>query len=163
ETFWKLVRRIWRMMFAVRLHGSIFRNLNRARYLGSVIAGERVRVASFAEYQYPMAGVFPAWNLKFAPEGFNEIQAIFPADRFAAAFRDIVRLYERHDRAPEVCGVRRHKADPYLLSFAGDGLSFGLAFALAGLGPEELERFRRDIVERVLSDGGKVYLSKFPY
>jgi decaprenylphospho-beta-D-ribofuranose 2-oxidase len=163
ERFWSVVRGTWRCLFAVGLHGALFRNLNRARYLKAILDGERVRVVSYADYQYPMTSVFPRWNRKFAPEGFNEIQALVSPERFETAFRAVVALYVRNDRAPEVCGVRRHKPDAYHLSLAGDGLSFGLAFPLAGLRPEGLARFRRELIETILAEGGKVQLAKFPY
>jgi FAD/FMN-containing dehydrogenase len=118
---------------------------------------------AFPRFQYPMVGRFPYWNRKFAPHGFNEVQALFPVARFTEGFRALRAVYRKHDRIPEMCAVRRHRADAYPLAFAGDGLSVTFPFALAGFSSAGLDAFRREIVDAILRHDGKVYLSKFPY
>jgi len=163
RTFWRTVNRSGRFLSSIGLHSVVFRNLNRAKYFKARLSGERVRLSSFAAYQFPMTRLFPDWNQRFAPEGFNEVQALFPAERFERALRKVVATYVRYRRVPEVCGVRRHTSDSYDLSFAGEGLSFAIAYSLADFRPGELVAFQRELVDRILTEGGKVYLSKFPY
>jgi decaprenylphospho-beta-D-ribofuranose 2-oxidase len=163
EIFWGVVRRGWRLLFRVGLEGAAFRAMNAVKYLRRHSAGERTTRVSFPTYQYPMAKLLPHWNLKFAPEGFNEVQALFPSERFEDALRTVLAYCRRHGRTPEVSAVRRHRADRYPLSFAGEGLSVTLPLPLAGFTPGGLDAYRRDLVEAILAFGGKVYLSKFPY
>lgn len=163
ERFWGAVRRAGQVCSAIGPEGALFRSLNAIRYAHARRAGPRRTVMAFADYQYPMVRRFPFWNRKFAPHGFNEVQALFPTAQFAPGFRALRAVYRRHERIPEICAIRRHRADPYPLAFAGDGLSATFPFALAGFSPGDLEAFRREVTEAILRFGGKVYLSKFPY
>lgn len=163
RAFWGVVSRGWKALDAVGLSGTAFRAMNEVKVLRARRAGDRRRRVSFPRFQYPMVKLFPYWNLKFAPEGFNEVQALFPTDRFAEALPALLAFCRRRGRIPELCAVRRHRRDDYLLSFAGDGLSVAMPFPLAGFSPEELADFRERLAAVILEFGGKVYLSKFPY
>ncbi|HZR79459.1 MAG TPA: FAD-binding oxidoreductase [Candidatus Binatia bacterium] len=163
ETFWGVVSRAWSVLFRVGCEGSVFRALGAVKHARARRAGERVRRVAFPDYQYPMAKRFPHWNLKFAPHGFNEVQALFPSGAFEAGLRAVLAVCRRRGRTPEVCAVRRHRGDRYLLSFAGDGLSVTLPFSLAGFRPGELDAFRAELMDAIAELGGRVYLSKFPY
>lgn len=163
RVFWGIVSRGWKVLDAFGLSAEAFRLMSEIKVRGSRRAGERRRRVTFPHFQYPMVRLFPHWNLKFAPEGFNEIQALFPAERFVAALDAVLSFCRRHRRIPEVCAVRRHRADEYPLSFAGDGLSLTLPLPLAGFRPQELDDYRARISDAILAHGGKVYLSKFPY
>jgi decaprenylphospho-beta-D-ribofuranose 2-oxidase len=161
--FWGAVRSGWRGLFQLGLDGTTFRTLNALMYARARRAGDRRDLVSFPDYQYPMVKWFPYWNLKFAPWGFNEVQVLFPTAQFAAGMRALLDRCRRHGRTPEVCAVRRHRADGYPLSFAGDGLSATFPFSLAGFTPGALEAFRGALMATILAHGGKVYLAKFPY
>lgn len=161
--FWGVVSRGWKALHAVGLEATAFRWMNRVKYARARQSGERRRRVAFPAYQYPMVKLFPQWNLKFAPEGFNEVQALFPAERFGDAFASLLAFCRQHRRVPELCAVRRHRRDDYPLSFAGDGLSMTLPFPLAGLSGADLDGYRRGLIDVVLGHGGKVYLAKFPY
>lgn len=163
ELFWGTVRRVGQVCSAVGPEGTLFRTLNAIKYAHARWMGPRRTLVAFPDFQYPMVGRFPFWNRKFAPHGFNEVQALFPTGQFEAGFRALRAVYRAHGRIPEVCAIRRHRADVYPLSFAGDGLSVTFPFALAGFAPAALEAFRHEVVEAILRFGGKVYLSKFPY
>lgn len=161
--FWAVVSRGWKVLRAAGLDASAFRLMSRVKYALAVRGGARDRRVDFPRYQYPMTRLFPHWNLKFAPEGFHEVQVLLPAERFAGAAAALFDFCDRRGRVPEVVAARRHRADPYPLSFAGDGLSLTLPFPLAGFTAGALDDFRRALIDEILRHGGKVYLSKFPY
>ncbi len=163
RVFWGVVSRGWKILQPFGLEAKVFQLLSTLKYRRAAHAGERRRRVLYPHYQYPMVRLFPDWNLKFAPEGFNEVQALFPAAQFEAAFHALMAYCRRHGRVPEVCATRRHRADSYFLSFAGDGLSLTLPYSLVGFAPGELDLYRRGLMEIILKFGGKVYLSKFPY
>src|SRR5262249_42712661 len=110
--FWRAVNGGSRTLLAPGLDGQIFRYPNNVKYWRACRSGERTRLVAFPDYQYPMVKLFPYWNLRFAPEGFNEVQALLPTDRFEAGLRALLAVCQRHGRTPEVCAVRRHRADP---------------------------------------------------
>jgi decaprenylphospho-beta-D-ribofuranose 2-oxidase len=161
--FWGIVSRGWKALDRFHLAATAFRMMNEIKYVRARTSGDRRATVPYPDFQYPMVKLFPHWNLKFAPEGFNEVQALFATERFEAAFAALLAFCSRRRRVPELCAVRRHRADGYHLSFAGDGLSVTLPFPLAGLSAAELEDHRARLIDTILEFGGKVYLSKFPY
>jgi FAD/FMN-containing dehydrogenase len=161
--FWGVVSRGWKALFAFGLDATAFRLMSRVKYTRAARAGDSRRIVAFADYQYPMVKIFPHWNLKFAPEGFNEVQVLLPAEGFGASLSALLAFCREHRRIPEVVAARRHRRDPYPLSFAGDGLSVTLPFSLAGFSPTGLDDYRSRLADTILELGGKIYLSKFPY
>jgi hypothetical protein len=163
ETFWAIVRRGWKALYALGLHGTAFRAMNFVKYRSALARGEVRSRVLFPDYQYPRVKYFPRWNLKFAPEGFHEIHALFPASRFEDALRSVMKHWAAYGRTPELLAARRHRDDAYPLSFSGDGLSFTVPIALAGFDPRRIERFRTELVGEILEPEGKIYIAKFPY
>ena len=163
ELFWGAVSRGWKLLHYFGVQGRAFQFMNLVKYRTAERRGEQHRRTLFPDYQYPMVKYFPRWNLKFAPEGFHEVHILVATSEFEATIREVVAACDKRNRTPEVMGARRHKADVYPLSFAGDGMSFTIPIALAGFQRAEIERFRNELVDIVVRHSGKIYLSKFPY
>ncbi len=118
---------------------------------------------SFPAYQYPMVRVFPQWNLKFYPLGFREMQILFPNETFEEAYKEILSYCRARKFTPNVCAIRKHKAQSPFLSFSNNGFSMTLNYNLNDHSEVETINFENEIIKKIINYKGKLYLGKFPF
>lgn len=129
------------------------------RYAGELISQwywhkhkEGVSVIPYAPYFFPLDGV-RQWNYLWGPAGFIQFQFVVPK---AESF---VRLWERLRAAPArsfLTVLKRLGPQKGPLAFSGPGWT--LAIDLPNT--PAVQRFLRGLTEAVLSEGGKMYLTK---
>ena len=64
---------------------------------------------------------------------------------------------------PQLCSIRKHKAEPYYLSFSESGFSFTINYPLKPFPHETVQELCRKLMAVVLQYNGRIYLGKFPY
>ncbi|MGH0034282.1 MAG: FAD-binding oxidoreductase [Myxococcota bacterium] len=162
ESFWSLYRLGWDVLVALRSEKLFHRAMNRLKLAsaGSASAGAAI---AFPEFQYPVVKRFSHWRDKFRPHGFHEIQSLYPMEAAQPAFRALLAICRRFDVVPEICSLRRHRDDPTLLSFRGDGLSMTVNHPLKHFPVDRLRAFTEQLLDAVADHGGRLYLAKFPY
>ena len=102
----------------------------------------------------------PNWREAYGREGFVQYQAFVPK---AAARGVFARLGEmgQEARLESFLGVmKRHRPDPFLLSYAVDGYSLALDFKLTAANRVRLLDLCHRMNDVVLAAGGRFYLAK---
>ncbi len=160
--FWGAIRGGWKVAHKLGLDKAAFAAFNSMRYSWLKNA-TNMETKPFSTYQFPIAGLLPNWNKRFIPNGLQEIQCFFSFAVFEEAFRKLVECCSRFDVYPELCAIRRLKADDAYLSFSGDGLCVTIDYDCNNRDPEKLYKMQRALAETVIKYSGKIYLSKFPY
>jgi decaprenylphospho-beta-D-ribofuranose 2-oxidase len=102
----------------------------------------------------------PNFYSVYQPPGFLEIQALFPKGNGPEVCRNFIELARKCDLVPVLSGMKRHKADGFLISFEGDGFAPAFDFHLRGRDPRKTEVSLRRMFEFVAEQGGKVNLGK---
>lgn len=120
-------------------------------------------VIPFPLYQYPMVKHFPDWNLKFYPHGFREAQLFFSTDNIENAYLEILKFCRKESIVPLICSIRKHKEQDGYFSFAGEGFSFSVNYALKGLSQQRIKFLEAMITDLTLKHKGKSYLGKYPF
>ncbi len=160
--FWGAIRSGWKVAHKLGFDKAAFAAFNSMRYSWLKNATD-METKPFSTYQFPIAGLLPNWNKRFIPNGLQEIQCFFRYDVFEEAFRKLVECCGRFNVYPELCAIRRLKADDAYLSFSGDGLCVTIDYDCNNRDPKKLYKMQRALVETVIKYSGKIYLSKFPY
>jgi FAD/FMN-containing dehydrogenase len=135
------------------------RALNTARYtLGARHSG-RVNLVPHAQFHFILDYV-PNWKWAFRP-GIIQYQAFVPEATAYAAFGALLEDSQRAGFVPYLAVFKRHRADPFLLSYSVDGYSLALDYRVTPATEDRimsmLSAFTRDIV---LPAGGRFYPAK---
>jgi len=164
DRFWAAYRGTQIMLRTIGMDRHVAQAVNTIHYQTSKLtAGKRAGVA-LASYQYPMLKTLPNWNKGISSKGMQEVQLLFGAQVFEAAFVEVQAILKKYGVYPLICAMRRHRADNGLLSFSGDGLSFTVNYDRISLKDDATcYRMERELMAAAITHSGKVYLSKFPY
>ncbi len=148
---WKILRR-----FNSRLGMSF---INGAKFRASKLLGDgRPHYQSLVEFSFLLDYV-PGWQKAYR-HGFAQFQGFVPEKTAPDAFRRILESAQAADWVPNLAVMKRHRADPFLLSHGLDGYSLALDFRLV-LGRErEFEILMHRLAEHVATAGGRFYPAK---
>jgi decaprenylphospho-beta-D-ribofuranose 2-oxidase len=97
---------------------------------------------------------------KFLPRGIETFQAFVPRSHAEEIFREIIRRSQAGHFMPLWCVIKRHRRDPFLLSYQVDGYSLELNYALVPETIDGLRKVLRELIDLVISAGGRFYLAK---
>ena len=89
-----------------------------------------------------------------------EFQPFIPRSAGVEAVEGLFKLFQRFHCEPLFCGVKVHRDDNYMISFAGDGYSIGGGIQARGRDLNKVNQFARAVCEYTLECGGKILLSK---
>lgn len=163
DVFWFMIRNTWSLFQKLGVDKTALRTLNGMRYDKLSRRNGQIQKVDFIQYQFPMMNELPNWNKRFIVRGVQEIQCLFSLENFEKAFHELLRVCKTHNMYPELCAIRRHKADDGYLSFSMDGLSVTVNYDRNNRSDDKLYKFEREIVATVIKHQGRIYLSKFPY
>ncbi|MDJ0785243.1 MAG: FAD-binding oxidoreductase [Myxococcota bacterium] len=163
ETFWSVYRTGWDALVALRGERLFHGAMNRLKLAAAPVRERRAAPRPFPDFQYPMTRLLSHWRDKFRPRGFHEIQTLLPRPAAREGFEALLAVCRRFDVVPEVCSIRRHRDDPTLLSFKGDGLSLTVNHPLKHFPADRIGAFRDSLLDVALDHGGRIYLAKFPW
>lgn len=150
---------LWRIM-KLGANDLGLRAFNMARYsLGSLRPGRTVLVPH-AQFHFILDYV-PNWKWAFRPGGIIQYQSFVPKATAREVYRALLEGSQSAGFVPDLAVFKRHKPDPFLLSYSVDGYSLALDYhqtpANAPRLQEMLRRFTREIV---LPGGGRFYPAK---
>jgi len=150
---------LWRVL---RLFANDFgvRCTNFAKYAATRLEGRgHTYLQSHAAFAFLLDYV-PGWRKMYDPRGFLQHQIFVPEPAARSVFPEALRRFQKHG-VPSYLGVlKRHKADPFLLSHGVDGWSLALDFPIGRDGGAALRKAAREVTELVLDAGGRFYLAK---
>lgn len=150
---------LWRGM-KLGANGLGMRALNTARFTLGVRSSGRVSLVPHARFHF-MLDYVPNWKLAFRPGGIIQYQVFVPVQEAPSVFGALLEGSQRARLVPSLAVLKRHRPDPFLLSYSVDGYSLALDYHATpnNLGRiyEVLSRFTSEIV---LPAGGRFYPAK---
>jgi decaprenylphospho-beta-D-ribofuranose 2-oxidase len=150
---------LWRVM-KLGANDLGLRALNTARYtMGSLRPG-RMALVPHAQFHFILDYV-PNWKWAFRPGGIIQYQSFVPKETAREVYRALLEGSQQAGFVPDLAVFKRHKPDPFLLSYSVDGYSLALDYHQTPANErklqEMLQRFTREIV---LPGGGRFYPAK---
>jgi len=137
--------------------------LNKIHYLVAKIKFSINKKSSdpilFTDYNF-MHNKIPDIREVYRPHGFFEFEPLLPKKNGAKIMRDLLILCQRFKSESLLCGIKSHKGDDFLVSFAGDGYSIGIDIQIAGRTKKEINNFTDAIIDFTNKHDGKIYLAK---
>lgn len=100
------------------------------------------------------------WRKPFGPGGLIQYQPFIPVANAEQAFADILRLGQRRGLPNFLTVMKRHRPDPFLLSYAVDGYSLAMDFKITRRNRERMVALVREMDEIVLAANGRFYFAK---
>lgn len=136
------------------------RALNAVRYSMSAMRSGKTMLVPHAQFHFILDYV-PNWKLAFRPGGIIQYQVFVPNETALAVFRALLEGSQRAGFVPSLAVFKKHRPDPFLLSYSLDGYSLALDYHVTPSNDERvygmLSRFTQDIV---LPGGGRFYPAK---
>ncbi len=143
---------LWRVMKWLNRPGAM-RLVNGVKY---GLAGSTKRYEeSLVAFNFLLDYV-PDWREAYLPEGLVQIQFFVPEAQAARVFREIHRVQRAMGQIPFLSVLKRHRQDPFLLTWALDGYSLAMDFK----NHPSLPALHAAMAEIVLSSGGRFHLAK---
>ncbi|MGI8923522.1 MAG: FAD-binding oxidoreductase [Fimbriimonadales bacterium] len=132
--------------------------INAAKFKAGKREHEIRKMQPVAEFNFLLDSA-PNWKWAYKPGGLIQYQPFVPKENARRVFDEITTL-SRDRRHPPYLGVmKRHRADPFLLSHAVDGYSLALDYPI-GRSRESLWDLCHAMDEIVLNAGGRFYFAK---
>ena len=134
--------------------------INTAKYvMNSTLGNHKRHLQSHVAFNFLLDYV-PNWEKAYGAGGLIQYQCFLPKETALDAFRDIIRLGQKH-HLPNFLGVlKRHRPDPFLLSHAVDGFSFAQDYRVTRKNRAGLQKLTEAMDQVVLEAGGKFYFAK---
>jgi decaprenylphospho-beta-D-ribofuranose 2-oxidase len=120
------------------------------------------RHSLFRSTFYPPAA-FAAYQAAL-PGGIESFHAFVPACHAEEIFTEIIRRSQANSFMPLLCIVKRHRPDPFLLSYQIDGFSLETYYShVSPIVPQTAQKLRKmlwELMHLVIATGGRFYLAK---
>lgn len=97
------------------------------------------------------------------PEGVETFQAFVPAAVAQEIFAELLNQSHQTSSLPVWCIIKRHRRDPYLLSYQVDGFSLELNYRRTRQNAAGLKPVLEHMIAMVVEAGGRFYLAKDHY
>jgi len=150
---------VWRALRPLNRRAGM-RFINAAKYLSSRIKGNgKEHCQSLVAFSFLLDYV-PDWRRAYEPDGFVQFQAFVPRAAAQATFAELARRAQAAGQEAFLGVLKRHRPDPFLLTWALDGYSLAMDFRVnPALAATQTALFMK-MTETVLSAGGRFYLAK---
>lgn len=150
---------LWRVM-KLGANDLGLRALNTTRYTLGALRPGRIALVPHSQFHFILDYV-PNWKWAFRPGGIIQYQSFVPKETAREVYRALLEGSQRAGFVPDLAVFKRHRPDPFLLSYSVDGYSLALDYHQtprnAARLQEMLRRFTREIV---LPGGGRFYPAK---
>lgn len=135
------------------------RLINWAKYQASKLHHRKQHFETLAAFSFLLDSV-PNWRKAYEPGGFLQYQAFVPK-QFARDVFAQLGVIQRAEKLESFLGVlKRHRPDPFLLTWALDGYSLALDFKVTSKNRERLWAMCHRMNAVVLQAGGRFYFAK---
>lgn len=94
------------------------------------------------------------------PQGTETFQAFVPHSQAEVLFKKIIWHSQENNFMPLWCIIKRHRRDPFLLSYQLDGFSLEVNYQIVPQTVLRLHEMLRELMELVIAAGGRFYLAK---
>ncbi len=161
DTLFGIVPRssLWRVM-KLGANDVGLRALNTARYRLSALRPGRVALVPHAQFHFILDYV-PNWKWAFRPGGLIQYQSFVPRETARDVYRALLEGSQEWGFIPDLAVFKRHKPDPFLLSYSVDGYSLALDYHQTDRNERRLGQMLTSFTEKiVLPAGGRFYPAK---
>jgi FAD/FMN-containing dehydrogenase len=136
------------------------RALNSARYAMGLLRPGRTALVPHARFHF-ILDYIPNWKRAFLPGGIIQYQVFVPKDAALSVFTALLEESQRSRTVPYLGVFKRHRPDPFLLTYSLDGYSLALDYHAT---PDNADRIQHMLSgftsETVLPAGGRFYPAK---
>ena len=94
------------------------------------------------------------------PEGIETFQAFVPQQAAPSIFKEVLLYSQQLGCVPLWCVIKKHRGDPFLLSYQVDGFSLELNYAHTVQAAQHLQQVLQHMIAMVIAAGGRFYLAK---
>jgi len=102
----------------------------------------------------------PRWERAYGANGLVQYQTQIPANAAPDAFAEQLRLCQQHRLVPYLSVFKRHRADPFLMSYSVDGYSLALDFQVTAANRDRLWNLAAELDAVTVGAGGRFYFAK---
>ncbi len=150
---------LWRL-FKPFCNRTGMRLLNGARFRAGRLLGDPKEFQSSLVAATFLLDYVPDWRRAYLPGGLVQHQCLVPKERARRVFARQVEMAQEARLEPYLAVLKRHRPDPFLLSYGVDGYSLALDFRVPRDGLARLEALCHRMNDLVLEAGGRFYLAK---
>ena len=151
STMWRLVR--------PAMHNPGVRLVNAIKYY----LGQRDHGHAYRQAHAAFAFLFdyiPEWKRAYGPGGMIEYQSFVPASEAARVFKTQLALGQARGIVPYIAVFKRHRPDPFLMTYALDGYSLAMHYKVPIGDRSALWALAADFDRMVIESGGRFYFAK---
>lgn len=161
STFFGLIPKAWLWRFMKPFsHRPGVRAINAARYFWmSRDFNQHVERQAHAQFNFLLDYV-PDWKFIYKPGGLIQYQLFVPKDHARDVFRRALELQQTLKLESWLLVMKRHRADPFLMSHAVDGYSLAQDFPVTDTNRQRLFDMCEQFSEMVVGAGGRFYFAK---
>jgi decaprenylphospho-beta-D-ribofuranose 2-oxidase len=120
---------------------------------------EAIRHRSLFDFTFYPPAIFAGYQAAL-PQGTETFQAFVPRDQVEGVFTEIMRRSQRSHHTPLWCVIKRHRRDPFLLSYQVDGFSLELNYRVVPRTQHMLRKMLWEATHLAIEAGGRFYLAK---
>jgi FAD/FMN-containing dehydrogenase len=147
---WRLQRPFWNN-FGMRY-------VNLAKFRAAQFKGQHSYQQPHALFHFLLD--YFDWNKPFGPGGLIQYQPFIPKENALDAFNEMLRLCQKRGFPNFLTVIKRHRADPFLISYCVDGYSMAMDFRITKRHRERIVALTRELDEIVLAANGRFYFAK---
>ncbi len=149
---------MWRLMRPL-MHAPGVRLVNATKYHLSARQGRHRYRDSHVGFAF-LFDYIPEWKRAYGPGGMIEFQSFVPAAEASRAFGAQLTRAQRAGIVPYLGVFKRHRPDPFLLSYGVDGYSLAMHFQVTAANRERLWALTQDLGTIAAEAGGRFYFAK---
>ena len=136
------------------------RLINGAKYVSGLFECNRRPIRqAHAAFAFLLDYV-PNWKRAYGAGGLIQYQPFVPNATAHDVYSECMRWNQRKGFVPYLGVFKRHRPDPFLMTYASDGWSMAMDFKVTPQNRAELWQHCRELTEIVLAGGGRFYFAK---
>jgi len=150
---------MWRILKPLNTRFGM-RLINTAKYRASAfLHNGKMQSQSLAAFSF-LLDYIPNWRYAYLPGGFIQYQCFAPKEVARDLFAKLVQMQQLVKMESFLGVMKRHRPDPYLLSYSLDGYSLAMDFKVTPKKWPALLSLAHRMNDEVLKSGGKFYFAK---
>ena len=148
---------LWRFMRPL-VNDTGIRAANRAK---SFLAARDTKTQTVPHTAFHfMLDYVPEWKRAYGAGGLMQYQTFVPKEHAESVFAEQIARCQRRGLVPYLAVLKRHRPDPFLMSYAGDGYSLALDFRMTDSRHADLFALAAELDREVIAAGGRFYFAK---
>jgi decaprenylphospho-beta-D-ribofuranose 2-oxidase len=132
---------------------------NRVIYTWEGWSSKHIEERALFPYTFWSPAAFAGYQT-LLPQGVETFQAFVPVEQARKIFERVLHYSQAQGCIPVWCIIKRHRNDPFLLSYQVDGFSLELNFPRTNPTAQKLKQVLETMIAMVIEVGGRFYLAK---